>query len=298
MSHLACPTCRRFVSDQALDAGECPYCGYDDAMIAAGNPKRAWLFSTIAVVVCGGALGAYLLVPRSELRPVGANNFVAAESSRTSRAQSIPSGPSIAPMPRPAVPLSALSVVGMPPAPPRMNPWNPNVAINGLVERIDARAVREKRIDAPDRAVSVSDMNREDRLTLTGAVRQLRIGTIGGNAVLDASGLVAQEILITGDLNGGATVKLFAPDGKVSIGGHVEGRARVTVNAPRGHVLIDAESGKLDGKGELTVIARSVEVRGTMAGNAKLIVTLTGGGTVVLGAVQEEATVVYLPMKR
>lgn len=298
MAHLACPTCRQFVSDHALDAGDCPFCGYDGAMIAAASPKRAWMLSTLAVVVCGGALGAYLLVPRSEPRPVVASKIVAAEAAPTARAPSVPTEPAIAPPPRPAVSPPPLLAGVMPLAPPKKNPWNPNLAINGRVEQIDATAVRDKRIDAPEGAVSVSDMNRDDRLTLTGTVRQMRIGTVGGKAVLDAAGLVAQEIVITGDLNGSAIVKLNAPEGRVSIGGHVEGTARVLVNAPRGEVIIAAKSGKLDGKGELTVIARSVEVRGAMAGHAKLTVTLTGGGTVVLGAVQEKASVVYLPLKR
>jgi hypothetical protein len=291
MSYLACPTCRQFVSDQALDAGECPFCGYDGAMVAAASPKRAWLLSTLAVVLCGSALGAFLLVPRSEPTRVGANEVATAPPPLP---PSIPADPDVAPPPRSVVPLP----VTAPPASLRKNPWNPKLAVEGSVERIDAKAVREKRIDAQEGAVSVSDMNRDDRLILTGTVRQLRVGTVGGNAVLDASGLAAQEIIITGDLNGSATVKLNAPDGTVSIGGHVEGNARVIVNAPRGEVLIGAASGKLDGGGELTVIARSVEVRGAMAGHAKLIVTLTGGGRVTLGAVQENASVVYVPLKR
>jgi hypothetical protein len=292
MSHLACPTCRQFVSDQALDAGECPFCGYDGAMVAAASPKRAWLLSTIAVVLCGGALGAYLLVPRSEPTRLGANEVATAPPPLP---PSIPADPEVSPPPRSVVPPP---VVAAPPVPPRKNPWNPKLAVEGPVERIDAKAVREKRIDAREGVASVSDMNRDDRLILTGTVRQLRIGTVGGNAVLDASGLAAQEIIITGDLHGRATVKLNAPDGTVSIGGHVEGNAKVVVNAPRGDVLIGAASGKLDGGGELTVIARSVEVRGAMAGHAKLIVTLTGGGRVTLGTVQENASVVYVPLKR
>jgi hypothetical protein len=293
MSHLACPTCRQFVSDQALDAGECPFCGYDGAMVATSSPKRAWLLSTLAVVLCGGALGAYLLVPRSEPAGVGAKEVAAVAPPPLH--QTNPVEPAVAPPPRWVVPPP---VVAAPPAPLKKNPWNPKLAVEGPVERIDAKAVREKRIDALEGVVSVSDMNRDDRLTLTGTVRQLRIGTVGGNAILDASGLAAQEIIVTGDVHGSATVKLNAPDGNVSIGGHIEGNAKVVVNAPRGEVLIGAASGKLDGGGELTVIARSVEATGTMAGNAKLIVTLTGGGRVTLGAVQENASVVYVPLKR
>ena len=296
MTHLECPTCRQFVSDHALDAGQCPFCGYDGAMVVAASPKRAWLIATVAVVIGGAALGAYLLIPRAQ--PIRIHDFeTAVSNSRPALPhQPVPVVPEPAPPPRLVVQQpTPLPVVA---APPKKNPWNPAPAVVGPIARIDAAAIREKRIDAPEGAVSVSDMNRNDRLTLTGVVRQLRIGSIGGKAFLDASGLIAQEIIITGDLHGGATVKLNAPDGTVTISGHVEGTARVIVNAPRGEVVILAGSGRLDGESELTVIARNVEVKGAMAGNAKLILTLTGGGKVVLGPMHENASVEYVPTRR
>jgi hypothetical protein len=178
-------------------------------------------------------------------------------------------------------------------APPKKNP--PALAVVGPIQRIDPRATRERRIDAPEGAIAISDMNRDDHLILRGVVRQLRIGSVGGRATLDASGLAVEEIIISGDIHGRATVKLHAPDGSVTISGHVEGTARVTVDAPRGELIVSAGSGKLDGQARLTVIARSVAVEGVMAGDAKLFVTLTGGGSVISGSVQENASVIFVP---
>jgi len=284
------------VTDGALDAGECPFCGYDGAMVSPANPKRAWLLSTVAVVFGGVALGAYLLFPRSELLRIHDRDFTI-QTAPGSNSQPTATGPELAPLPRS---IAGPSIARQSPAPPVATPppkEKPELApaVLGLVERVDARVVRNRRIDAPEGAVTVSDMNRTVRLTLTGVVRQLRIGTVGGDAVLDASGLAAREIVVTGDLSGRATVRLHAPGGTVSIGGHIEGAARVVVEAPRGEVVLRAGSGRLDEDGELTVTARSVEVKGAMAGNAKLIVTLTGGGTVTLGTMHENASVVYVP---
>lgn len=292
MSPLACPTCRQFVSDEALDAGRCPYCGHDGAMIATASPGGAWLIATFAVVLCGVALGAYLLIPRPEPIRVRGRETAATGLPATPPPKQLPPEPERAPPPRVALPKSppALPAAG---APPKKN--LPAPAVVGPVQRIDPRAIREKRIDAPEGAVAISDMNREDHLTLRGTVRQLRIGSIGGRATLDASGLAAEEIIVTGDIHGRATVKLHAPDGTVTISGHVEGTARVIVDAPRGEVIVSAGSGKLDGEAQLTVIARNVAVRGVMAGNARLFVTLTGGGSVVSGPVQENASVIFVP---
>jgi len=140
-------------------------------------------------------------------------------------------------------------------------------------------------------------MNRDDRLTLTGRVGLLRIGTVSGKAMLDASGLEAEEIIITGDLNGKAVVTLKAPNGTVTIGGHVEGFARLTVIATGGELVVP-RSGRLDGDAEVTVVARDVDVKGKMSGHAQLIVTLTGGGTAAIGPMEEKASVVYKEVRR
>ncbi len=183
--------------------------------------------------------------------------------------------------------------------PPKPNPWvnaPPNVVPPrppGPVVLIDPREVREKQIDNPRGTATIPDMAREDRLTLTGKVRLLKIGSVGGKAILDASGLEAEEIVITGDLNATAIVKLNAPNGKVTIGGHVTGSANLTVTAAGGDVILSAGSGKFDGGAEATVLAKRLEVKGLLSGSAKLIVTLTEGGSAAIGAVEDKAMVIY-----
>ena len=159
--------------------------------------------------------------------------------------------------------------------------------------RIDPKEVREKHLDNPTGVATVADMNRDDRLTLTGKVRVLRIGTVAGKAVLDASGLEAEEVVVSGDISENAVVKLNAPKGRVTVGGHVVGVAKLTVTAPGGEFVVSAGSGKLGGACEVSVTAKRVAVRGPMAGTAKLVITLTADGSAQFGTIEDKAVVLY-----
>lgn len=295
MSHLACPQCRQVVSDDALDAGPCPWCSYDGAMVARASRKWGWLAATLAVVVVGLAAAAYLLVPRQQqwIRQ-GRTHPMATAAPAPVRPSERPE-PDIAPAPRSVVPRAQTRVSWEPAPPPHVfSPPKKNPAPRvGTIMRIDAREVREKQIHNPDGVVQVSDLNRDDRLTLTGKVRLLKIGTVSGKASLDASRLIAEEIVITGDVNEHAVVKLNAPNGKVTIGGYVEGSARLTVNAPGGEAIVAAQSGKLDDNAEVVIVTKDLDVKGKLAGQVRLILTLTGGGTASVGSIEEKVVVIY-----
>jgi hypothetical protein len=295
MSPLACPKCRQLVSDDALDAGVCPYCGYDGAMVFTCSPKGAWLVATALVVLMGASVGAYLLYPHSgSPRPVAG---MPPAGQAIPQASSIaPEPPDVAPPPR-AVEMAG-SIVPAPVPPVMRDPPKPRPERRGPVVRIDVRETRERHIDNPDGTVLVTDMNRDDRLTLTGRVGLLKIGTVAGKATLDASGLQAEEIHITGDISESVEVKLNAPNGAVTVGGHVVGNARLIINAPGGEVIVAGNSGRLDGGAEVTVTAKFVDVKCPMSGRARLVVTMTGGGTATLGPVHDRAAVVYKPADR
>jgi hypothetical protein len=328
MSELVCPKCRQAVSDAALDAGNCPYCGFDGPMVlAGGGGKWAWLVATAAVVLSGAAVGGYLLIPRNSSpaatpapevaavtpappppvdpplpappptatgqqssAPQPAPPAVAPAPKPVERASPPKPEPPVAPKPEPIPPPKPVVPPPMPVVAPAPKPERPKP---GPVVRIDPKEERERKLDSPNGIAAVPDMTREDRLTLTGRVRILRIGSVGGKATLDASGLEAEEIIITGDVSNTAVVKLNAPNGKVTIGGHVVGSAKLTVNAPGGEVVVAASSGKLDGSSEITVTAKRLEVQGPMAGEAKMVVMLTAGGSAQFGKMEGRATVIY-----
>jgi hypothetical protein len=94
-------------------------------------------------------------------------------------------------------------------------------------------------------------------------------------------------------VNERAIVKLNAPNGKVTIQGHVEGRAILIAKSPGGVFLVARTSGKFDEDARVTVIAKTLNIQGAMSGNAQLSVSLTGGGTVSMGPMEGNAVVVY-----
>jgi hypothetical protein len=163
----------------------------------------------------------------------------------------------------------------------------------GVVMKVDPKIAPKRHFDNPDDTATLPDLNSGDRVTLTGKLRVLRIGSVNGNGAIDASGLVAEEIVITGDLNGDAVVTLNAPGGKVTIGGYVVGTAKLTVLAPRGEVRVLANSGLFAGGSTTKVTAKRVEVAGKTGGGAKLYVTLTAGGSLKLTSADEGALVTY-----
>jgi hypothetical protein len=125
----------------------------------------------------------------------------------------------------------------------------------------------------------------QTELTLRGKVKTLRVGAIDGKAVLDASGLEAEEVLFEGRIGGGSTVKVNAPGGRVQFKSKVEGGSRVEVHAPDGSVSFRLptsavkDGSKIDGDSQVNVTARDAYFRGMVNGPATQVqVTLTKGG--------------------
>lgn len=301
MSELACPKCRLPVPDAALDAGSCPGCGYDGPMVSVTSGKWGWLVATAAVVGTGVALGGYLLYPRHEPRkPAPPPQFAAVPVV----APRVPPhvGPPVAPPPRPvetvpprkahSPPKPADPPPAVVPPPKPVGPTRPGRTIV-LDPREEPGRKLERKLDNPAGTAAIPDLSGNDRVTLTGRVRALRIGSVNGKATIDASGLEADEVFITGDLDGDAVVKVNAPGGTVTVGGFVAGRARLTGAAPGGTVLVSEGADRLNGEAAVTVTARRVEVKSGMTGTARLLVTLTAGGSLKLATLDRNATVVY-----
>jgi hypothetical protein len=162
----------------------------------------------------------------------------------------------------------------------------------GVVMKVDPKIAPKRHFDHPDDTAAVPDLNTGDRVTLTGKVRALRIGSVNGKGVIDASGLVAEEIIITGDLSNEAQVMLNAPRGKVTVGGYVAGSTKLMIVAPGGEVVF-AKSGRVSGSALVTVTTKRLEANCPLSGGAKVNVTLTAGGSLKLNRAEEGATVTY-----
>lgn len=294
MQQLICPKCRHTQSDDALDSGECPYCGFDGPAIAA--PK--WLRPVyLALSILALGVVATVLIFRRQTEPnethPSERDTATVIAHRVSdrllaNPQGTPTGRSPAPAPRQVSashPTTSLEQV----IPERITVEPPK----GPVIRIVAAESPERHLDYPYGAVSVADLTRADRLKLTGRVRLLRLGSISGNSILDASELVANEVIISGDVSHQAVVRLNAPKGVVRIGGHVVGSASLVILAPDGELLVTASSAKLGGDCRIATTTRRVAIQAPVMGNASLSVTFTSRGVLQVAEMSGQAKVQY-----
>lgn len=298
MTPLKCPKCRQPMPEDALDAGQCPACGFplDGPLVLDAGMQRSRLplLALVCVLLAGagaGVAGYFASGLSSFGAPQPAPEVAAAPPSAvsTEKVTPPPQPATKPPEPKPAPPPKEPEKPPQPAPEPKKDAPRPV----GVVMKVDPRIAPKRHFDNPDDTATLPDLNSNDRIVLTGRLRGLRIGSVHGKGSIDASGLVAEEITITGDLNGEAVVLLNAPNGKVTLGGYVAGAAKLTVTAPGGEVVVLASSGRLTGGAVTTVTAKRIDLAGKVLGGAKLHATLTAGGSLKFATVDEGATVTY-----
>ena len=159
------------------------------------------------------------------------------------------------------------------------------------------------RIDAPQGEHTIEAVNGTDRFLVSGKVKKLEIAGINGQGALATEKLAAEEVVITGGVNGEGALKLDVPGGSVTFLGVLNGASRVTVNAPGGKVTFGSADksrrggGDIVGSAHATIIARDVDLRGVVDGGARVMVTLTEGGSLRFARVAGGAHVHYRTAK-
>jgi len=163
-------------------------------------------------------------------------------------------------------------------------------------EIIDAAETPERKLDNPNGSAEVLDINGTDRLMLTGKIKSLKIGSVNGEAVIDATRLEAEEIILAGSLNGSTSIKLNTSGGKVRIVRQVGGAVRLSIHAPGGEVLFAGEEDAgLTGGSMIDVTAKRLDIQCLMNGGTKLDATLATGGSLRTGLMDGGAAVRYKP---
>jgi hypothetical protein len=292
--------------EEALDAGQCPACGFPlDGPVVLGSPAssrapRSFLAALVVFPLAGLAgYGAWELSNTSaEQPPVGVAVAPSPDGEAVVHVAPFPHEPA----PRPSIPepppVEPSGAKDVPPQPqPQPLPGEPPKKREGprrlgVVMKVDPKIAPVRIFDHPDDTAALPDLDSADQVVLKGRVRALRIGSVNGKASLDASGLVAEEVVITGDLNSDAVVKLNVPFGQVTVRGFVFGNARLTVTAPGGALLF-TESARISGSPTVTITAKQFEAKGRLSGAAKVSVTLTAGGSLKLALSDEGAVVTY-----
>jgi hypothetical protein len=139
------------------------------------------------------------------------------------------------------------------------------------------------KIDSPEGEYFVEPIDGAVHVLLRGRVKTLRIGSLGGDALLDASALKAEAIVFAGAVSGRARAQVYTAGGSVEFRGPVNGRANLIVNAPNGKVTFAGPAGGRPGAGfggesNATIKARELDVQCPISGDAQMYVVLSGGG--------------------
>ncbi len=152
-------------------------------------------------------------------------------------------------------------------------PKEGEVVVNGDIEQINL----------PQGEFVIDSLKDDTRRLLRGEVKILRIGSVGGKVVIDASQLKAKKIIITGSVEGEGVLKLHAPEGAVEFRGKVEGMGSVEIDAPRGVVRFvepttqGQDGSKIDGSGKVSIVAQTVELHGKIDGAGDLKINASEG---------------------
>jgi hypothetical protein len=179
-----------------------------------------------------------------------------------------------APVPTPVVnPPKEQPIAFGPPARPNPDPANPFRPAAPPAEKLDNPAGVASPVVRPGSS-----------LVLRGKVRTLRVAGLESGAVLDASDLEAEEVIVVGKIDGGSKLWLKAPNGRVTFRARVDGRSRVGIEAPGGSVAFVPEGAsdgaKIDGGAQVEITAKSVRLDGTIGGaGTRVAVSVTAGGS-------------------
>ena len=158
-------------------------------------------------------------------------------------------------------------------------------------------------IKAPHGKHTVAAVTANNSFKLSGTVKKLVIGGVHGQGVLTTEKLTAEEVVVTGSVNGSGALKLNVPGGSVKFLSPLDGAARVRINAPGGKVTfgpVDKSrygGGIIVGSANVSIVARDVDLRGVVDGGSRVLVTLTEGGSLRFSMIAGGARVQYRKAK-
>ena len=165
-----------------------------------------------------------------------------------------------------------------PPLPPARNP----VVVAGVTK-----------LDDPEGEYVVETVNNRT-VKLTGVVKRLKVGEVMNHGFLDASELVAKEIVIVRAIRSDSSVRLNAPNGKVEFGGPINSRCKVFIIAPNGAVTFKANGAQVLGEAKLTIVAGCVDFQDRVQGwSTMVLLTLSSGGSLKFKEITGGAKVHY-----
>jgi len=270
---------------------------------AAGPFLRGALILLVLAVGGGGlyyavSTGVTRFLGGTDARPPAASqepdkrpaDASAAEASGKAAPPAAPAPSQAAPPAAPAIAASASAASGAanggtPPAAPASASAEAKSEAPPAASHEIVGGGKVRKIDKPDGEYVVEPLDGAANVFLRGKVKTLRIGSLDGDAVLDASGLEAQEVCFTGPVGGNARARVCAPNGAVEVRAPVGGRANLTIDAAGGRVTFPraAAAGagaEIDGDPRMKIKAREVDFQVPFSGGAQVHVVLSAGAKI------------------
>lgn len=152
---------------------------------------------------------------------------------------------------------------------------------------------RVEELNQPDGEYPAGALNSDDTLTLSGKVKSLKVDAVAGAAKLDASGLQAKEVILSGAFGGSGSAVINAPGGTVIVQGTLGGGSNLTITAPGGKVVFENATGGIGEGARVHVTAGEVDIRSEVGGGASIEITLTKGGALKTAAISAGGHIVY-----
>jgi len=148
-------------------------------------------------------------------------------------------------------------------------------AAERLKKELDFLAASDElvKLNRPEADYLVRALNNRATLTLVGKVGTLRVEAIN-NSLLDASRLEAKNIVFYQGIHGRSQVKLYSPQGKVSLA-TIHDLAQVEIDAPGGRTEIR----EIYGEPKLQIRTRELHLNGYINDEASIYARLTKDGS-------------------
>jgi hypothetical protein len=254
--------------------------------VASANAGRVgWVmvFALGVGVGVGGVLGW-----QAAFRPGKADRETAQAEPPAPKPAAKP-GVVVAPLPHEPVARKAEPKVEPTPEPKKPDPPAPPAPKFAVPENAVVVA-----LDDPAATHTVPVLRKGERIVLRGRVKTLRVNGLDAGAILDASALRADNVHVGGKIDGRSTLRVNAPDGVVRVLAPVGGKSEVRIDAPGGEVKFTRGGDAIEGGSTVTITGRNVELRGDVNGiETKVAVNIPGTGSLKVADVRGIATVEY-----
>lgn len=290
---MAAPRCRHcqvILLDHEENGDRCPCCNgalQDAPPPPPARSRRLWLVLAVPLLGCV-AVAAYFAWPRPA-SPSNESPAPIAQRPDPSASRAKPRPPVVVKQPHPK---QAVALVEPPAGELILAPLRRDEDVVAQAEILPPPSIEQTAqqrplpvegkevvktlvLDRPNEIVTLESVNGDSHLRVTGRVRMLRLTDVDGEAVIDASKLQAERVIVLGKIMG--KTKVFLRAGYVEIRKGIHGDSDLMIDAGDG-VVVFGKKGGVHGASRVVITARYVDLVGPLTGGTLTKITLSPRG--------------------